>query len=895
MLKQPCERGKNSRRSRRIFVKCYDNSVAATLYLVDGMSHIYRAYHAIQGLSNKEGLPTNAVFGFTNMLRKLIADEKPDYLGVAIDVAGPTVRHEQYEDYKATRRPMPDDLNQQIPYILQVCEVLNVPVVSYERYEADDVIGTLAHQARERDLEVVIVTIDKDMFQLVGDHVTVLDTRSMTRLDPSKVTQKFGVPPEKVVDVLSLVGDSSDNIPGARGIGAKGARQLISEYGSLDQLLTCRDQVKRKTYRESLEENEDLIRQSRELVTIHEDLPLELDLDDLKISVPNEEEARKLFGELDFTSLLEEFLPILQVVETSFSEIQTAKELATLASSIQGEKAGLALLHSSEDGSVSILRAMAVAAGEEKAWCITGEFLEKKGGAVGKLLNRAQQWMVHDLKPLYFLARQYDWVLEDNIQDTMLMAYLLNPNQNSFSLAKLSLEYLRYKVHDFDGPTESLLEKGMTNSSCEKAHATLQLAEVLYPEIEEQGLVRVLTDIETPLVQVLAHMEEQGVKVDTDLLNRMSSEMEQEIERLTREIYEVAGQEFNINSPRQLSAILFEELDLPAPKKTRKAGHYATGVGVLEELAAEHGIAQLILDYRELTKLKSTYLDALPRLVSPRTGRIHTSYNQMVAATGRLSSSSPNLQNIPIKGELGRQIRRAFVPEAGYQILAADYSQIELRVMAHLSQDPVLLDAFRKDEDIHERTAREVFGMQAMMEPKEYRRHAKVINFGIMYGLSAFGLARNLKIDRQEAQRFIDDYFRKYQGIKAWIDRTLAEVHEKGHVKTLFGRMRPIPEIHSKNWNLRSFAERTAINAPIQGTAADLIKKAMISIDRDIARQKLASRLILQVHDELVVEVEDSEVEELKLLVRERMEGVANLLVPLKVDLAVGDSWFDAK
>ena len=859
------------------------------------MSHIYRAYHAIQGLSNKEGFPTNAVFGFTNMLRKLIADENPDYLGVAIDVSGPTVRHEQYEHYKATRRPMPEDLSQQIPYILRVCEVLKIPVLSYERYEADDVIGTLAHQARETDLEVVIVTIDKDMFQLVNDHVTVLDTRSMTRLDPSKVTQKFGVPPEEVVDVLSLAGDSSDNIPGARGIGAKGARQLIQEYGSLDQLLACRDQVKRKTYRESLQENEDLIRQSRELVTIHEDLPLELNLDDLKMSEPDQKAARELFGELDFTGLLEEFLPIFQVIDTIFLEIQTVEELATVANSIQNKKAGLALLCSSENGFACTLRAMAVAEGEEKAWCITGEFLEKKGGEVGKLLNQAQKWVVQDLKPLYSLARQYDWVLEDNFQDTMLMAYLLNPNQKSFSLGKLSLEYLRYKVHDLDGPTQSLLEERLGNSSCEKAHITLQLSEVLYPEIERRGLVKVLTDIETPLVQVLAHMEEQGVKVDTDLLNLMSGEMEHEIERLTREIYEVAGQEFNINSPRQLSAILFEELDLPVSKKTRKAGHYATGVEVLEELAVEHGIAQLILDYRELTKLKSTYLDALPRLVSPRTGRIHTSYNQMVAATGRLSSSNPNLQNIPIKSELGRQIRRAFVPEAGYQILAADYSQIELRVMAHLSQDPVLLDAFRKGEDIHERTAREVFGMQAMMEPKEYRRHAKVINFGIMYGLSAFGLARNLKIDRQEAQHFIDDYFRKYKGIKAWIDHTLDEVHQKGYVKTLFGRMRPIPEIQSKNWNLRNSAERTAINAPIQGTAADLIKKAMISIDRDLVRRKLASRLILQVHDELVLEVEDSEVDELKMLVRERMEGVANLLVPLKVDLAVGSSWFDAK
>ncbi|MFQ5741045.1 MAG: DNA polymerase I [Acidobacteriota bacterium] len=864
------------------------------LYLVDGMSHIYRAYYAIKGLINKKGLPTNAVYGFTNMLRKLIKEESPQYLGVAIDLFGPTVRHEQYEAYKATRRPTPQDLIDQIPYVLKVCDVLRVPVLSYQKYEADDVIGTLALKACNRGLEVVIVTIDKDMFQLVNDRVTILDTRSMLRLDRGQVEGKFGAPPEKVVDVLSLVGDSSDNIPGAPGIGAKGARQLIAEFGSLEELLAKSDQVRRKTYRESLQHHREQILQSRELVRIHVDLPLELNLAELERSDPDREGARKLFIELDFLSLLEEFLPQDRDSEIEYESIDQLNQLAELRGVLEGETAGLAIAFPAQGELEGQAGGAAVSPGPSRAWSLEGGFLQAHPAQAEAFFAAPSLWAIHDLKPLCLLGGGLGWEPDDRCRDTMLMAYLLDPNQNDFSLQKLVREHLHYRLEAGDG-AGNLFDEGGKKRLAERAELTLRLFRELSPKVEELGLEPLLSEIEMPLVSVLANMEQTGVKVDCVFLQQLSAEMEGEISRLREQIHAAAGEPFNINSPRQLADILFQKLRLPVIKKTRKAGHYATGVEVLEVLAEDHEIARLILDYRELTKLKNTYLDALPRLVNPQTGRIHTSYNQMVAATGRLSSSNPNLQNIPIKGQHGRRIRRAFIAEPGFQLLSADYSQIELRVMAHLSGDPVLIEAFHRGEDIHERTAREVFGMRAVMEPRQFRRHAKVINFGIMYGLSAFGLAQSLKIDRKEAQEFIDAYFTRYQGVKDWIDKTLQEVREKGYVKTMLGRIRPVPEIHSKNWNVRNFGERTAINAPIQGTAADLIKKAMVSIQREIERRRLRSRLIMQVHDELVLEVEESEVEVMKSLVAGKMEGVLPLLVPLEVDLAVGSSWLEAK
>ena len=852
------------------------------------MSQFYRAYYAIRRLTNREGLPTGAVFGFTSMLRKLVEEEKPDYLAVAMDLPGPTVRHEQFPDYKATRPPMPEDLSRQIPYLHRVCRVFRVPMLSHPGYEADDIIATVTRQAGKNGLEVVIVTVDKDLFQIVDSGVTILDTRTMTRFDAAKVEKKFGVRPQQLGDFLSLVGDTSDNIPGAKGIGQKGAALLLRSYGDLDNLLAHRDEVRRKTYRESLQQNEAVVRQSRELVTMYDRIPLDLDLETLRVAEPDPAEGRKLFLELNFTRLLEEFLPEPETAGGEYERFESGSQLDALLTRLEGAEAGLALLPGAKGEPV---RGVGVSMGQGKGIHLSGDLL--KGGAdrILSLLNRPKRWIIHDLKPLLMLARTRGWQLTSEFADTRLMAYLLTPNQNDFSLKRLATQRLQTRLSESEAGLFPDEEELLARS----ADLTLRLFRVLEAAVRTHGLEDLLLEVEIPLVQVLADMEAAGVKVDREMLESMSRQMGQEIQVLADRIIELAGEKFNLNSPKQLGAILFEKLGLPPPKKTPKAKHFSTGVEVLQRLAGEHEIAERVLEYREQTKLKNTYLDALPGLVDPGSGRIHTSYNQMVAATGRLSSSNPNLQNIPIKTDLGREIRRAFVAEEGYWLLAADYSQIELRVMAHLSEDPVLVDAFRQGEDIHERTAAEVLGESTDLSPRERRRYAKIINFGILYGVSAFGLARNLEIGRWEAKRLIDEYFQRYQGIKRWSESTLAEAYETGYVRTLFGRIRQIPELKSKNWNLRSFGERTAINAPIQGTAADLIKMAMVSTHRSLSRRRLSSRLILQVHDELVVEVLEAEMDEVRELVREKMEEVASLQVPLKVDMAVGRSWYEAK
>ncbi len=861
---------------------------APRLYLIDGMSQFYRAYYAIRRLTNREGFPTGAVFGFTSMLRKLVEEEKPDYLAVAMDLPGPTVRHEQFPDYKATRPPMPQDLSRQIPYLHQVCRVFRVPMLSHPGYEADDIIATVTRQAEEKGLEVVIVTVDKDLFQIVGSRVTILDTRTMTRFDPDKVEKKFGVAPHQLGDLLSLVGDTSDNIPGAKGIGQKGAALLLRSYGDLDNLLAHRDEVRRKTYRESLQQNEAVVRQSRELVTMYDRIPLDLDLETLRMADPDPVEARKLFLELNFTRLLEEFLPEPETAGGEYERFESVSQFDSLAARLEGADAALALLPGANGEPV---RGIGVSMGQGQGIHLDGDLLKGDSDRLLSLLNRAKRWIIHDLKPLLMLARTRGWQLTSEFADTRLMAYLLTPNQNDFSLKRLATQRLQTRLSESEAGLFPDEEELLARS----ADLTLRLFRVLEADVRTHGLEDLLLEVEIPLVQVLADLEAAGVKVDREMLESMSREMGREIQVLADRITELAGEKFNLNSPKQLGTILFEKLGLPPPKKTPKAKHYSTGVEVLQRLAGEHEIAGRILEYREQTKLKNTYLDALSGLVDADSGRIHTSYNQMVAATGRLSSSDPNLQNIPIKTDLGRQIRKAFVAEEGYRLLAADYSQIELRVMAHLSEDPVLVEAFRHGEDIHERTAAEVLGERTDLSPRERRRYAKIINFGILYGVSAFGLAQNLEIGRLEAKRLIDEYFQRYQGVKRWSESTLAEAYETGYVRTLFGRIRQIPELKSKNWNLRSFGERTAVNAPIQGTAADLIKIAMVSTHRSISRRGLSSRLILQVHDELVVEVLEAEMDEVRELVREKMEGVASLLVPLKVDMAAGQSWYEAK
>ena len=866
----------------------------ARLFLVDGMSHAYRAYHAIQGLTNRRGLSTNAVYGFTVMLRKLIQDEEPEYLAVAFDPRGPTIRHEQFKDYKANRARMPADLAEQLPFIRRLCDALDVPTITLEGYEADDVIGTLTRKAREKGLDVVIVSIDKDLLQLVDERVSVLDTRNNTLFTPDKVEEKWGVRPDQIVDVLSLIGDTSDNIPGAPGIGDKGARSLIAEYGTLDNLLENHEKVSRKSYRESLAANADQIRQSRELLRVYSELPVELDQDRFRVGEPDSRALRELFEEMEFSSFLEDLPGDTPVLEPKVQRVRSAAELERIAERARDAVLGIAVWYEGDSPLDGEIQGLALYPGTGPTHFVGAELTRESRSTIRSILTRAAQLRLHDLKLFLLAGRRASWNVDlPKSVDTMLMAYLLEPNQRDFSLEKIASDYLGLNLKS--QAIGSLLQNEKPVDLCRQAMAVYRLTDELLPRVRENQLEKLLSEAELPLVAVLADMEWVGVRIDSRLLESQSAELEAEIAGLTREIHEAAGEEFNLNSPRQLAYILFEKLHLPSSRKTGKAGHLSTGVEVLEELAGSFEIVQRILDYRELAKLKGTYVDALPKLVNPQTGRIHASFNQMVASTGRLSSSNPNLQNIPIRGEEGRRIRKAFVADEGHLILSADYSQIELRVMAHLSEDPVLVGAFQSGEDIHERTAREVFGEASGLSRQEQRRRAKVINFGIMYGLSAYGLARSLKIDRAEAQQFIDDYFNRYKGVQNWIDRTLEEAEETGMVKTMFGRIRQVPEIRSKNRNIREFARRTAINAPIQGSAADLIKVAMVAIHRRLNSESWQSRLIMQVHDELVFEAEVNEAERLAALVTDEMEGVIEMKVPLKVDLAMGPSWFDAK
>lgn len=862
------------------------------LFLIDGMSQIYRAYYAIKGLSNDQGQSTNAVYGFALMLRKILEEEKPEYLAVAFDLGGPTIRHETYEDYKATRPRMPEDLVEQLPLIQQLCSAFGIPVISLPRYEADDIISTLAARAREQDLDVVIVTVDKDLYQLVSDRVSLLDTRDMTLIDPAVVKEKWGVKPEQIVDVLSLIGDSSDNIPGAPGIGEKGAKSLIAEHGSLENLLENAEEIKRKSYRESLRENRELVLKSRELILLHDDLPLEFELEDMALSDPDKEKLRDLFSAWGFSSLIQDFLPSPESDRNiSVHVIKKKNDLDRLVKRIRNRVVGIA----SWIGEDREIQGLALGIGAEEGWFIGRSILGEHKEQVAGLLSAPSGVAAHDFKPLLMAAEKAGCSFEGvEIYDTMLMAYLLNSEGKDFSLGQVSWSYLEHRV-DSRGPQYSLIPDVGEDSLAEEAVIVWRLREKLEPLVEEKGMSGLMREVEIPLIPVLAGMERQGVGIDREMLAEMSTETGLESKRIARRIYFLAGEDFNLNSPQQLSAILFEKMDLPSPRKAGKTGHRSTGVEVLESLSGEFEIARLILEYRELFKLKHTYLDALPKLIDPRTGRIHTSYNQMVTATGRLSSSNPNLQNIPIRSEIGRKIRKAFVPESGFRILAADYSQIELRILAHLSSDPVLVEAFNLGQDIHRRTAEEVFGSDSKIDERELRRRAKAINFGVIYGQSAFSLGRSLGISREEAQKFIDEYFERYRGVKEWIDQTLEEARDKGFVKTMFGRIRPIPEINSKNRNLREFAGRTAINAPIQGTAADLIKMAMIAIDRKLREKALQSRLIIQVHDELVFEAHHSEVKELGEMVKKEMENICEMAVPLKVSMAVGDNWYDAK
>jgi DNA polymerase-1 len=895
------------------------------IFLIDAMSFIFRAYHAMarqRSMSTKAGLPTAATYVFVNMLRKLRDDFSPEYLAAVFDVAAPTFRDQQaeaitsvrrfdlktqtfqeveYHGYKANRAEMPVELAQQLPYIRRALEAYRIPILELAGYEADDVIGTLARQAAAKSYPVFVVSSDKDMLQLVNDRVLVLNPPKDNLIcDAAKVEEILGVPPNRVVDVMALRGDSIDNVPGAPGIGDKGSVELIKRFGDVEQALECAAEVEKKTYRESLQNNRENVLLSKQLVTIDTNVPVELDVDAMKAGAPDVEALRELFTELEFTSLLKELLPVVEVSAAGYTEVKKAADVEAVLEAVPAGGSLAVAVETTEppeqqekedDGPQESMLPLAtesspetrppgiaISARPSTAATIIDGAPDARSRLASALSDGTLSKSIHDYKAAIHALAPHSITLRGVRHDPMLYSYLLDPTYSSHRLADVALRRFNLKL---------------SGTLPESADITGRLAVVLRKEIEDSGLLKLYEGMDLPLVPVLARMEQAGVKIDRKALGEMSSRLEREVEVKAKDIYEHAGLEFNINSPKQLGDVLFNKLNLPQPVKYGKGKTISTAVDVLEGLAAEHDVPRLVLEYRQLSKLKSTYVDALPVLLSPATGRLHTTFGQTGTATGRLSSANPNLQNIPIRTELGREIRAAFTVEPGHVLLAADYSQIELRLLAHFSRDPLLVEAFRRGDDIHTLTASQVFGVPPLMVTSDHRRQAKVVNFGIVYGLSAFGLSQQLGIEPADAKRFIDAYFEKYKGVRKFIDDTLDETRREQKVKTLFGRIRPIPDINSRNANLRGFAERTAVNTPLQGTAADLIKIAMIRIDAALLERGLKSKMTLQVHDELVFEVPESEVDVMKTLVREQMENVHPLTVPLLVEIGVGPNWRD--
>jgi len=897
-----------------------------TLFLIDGSSQMYRAYHAFRGggLTNQEGRPTHAVYLFVTMLRKLIADHQPDYIAASFDLAGPTFRDEIVDDYKANREAMPDDLAEQIDWVHEACEALGVPVVTAAGFEADDVIGTLATRARAKQFDVAVVSIDKDFFQLVGDGVRVYDPRDDgTWYDPEGVREKFGVLPGQVVDVLALVGDTSDNVAGVPGIGKKGAVTLIEQYGSMDALLAAAKDLPPKK-RDALLENRETALRSRELVTIRTDVPLDVELDALKYGGADRARCYELFSQLGFRSLTQEFAPTAESVTHDYAAVTTAAALEALAAELRA--AGTFALHVLGEQSSPMrgpLVGLAVSTGDRRARYVpvggaagAGDLLGDgapapdfgPGGPLPALQALLEDAAVrkcgHDLKfAAVHLARR-GIRLDGLAFDSMLASYLLDATRGGHGLEETALEQVGYRARsetDVRGrgaratPMSELPIETVAAFAAERADLAGQLARHLPPALVEAGLDTVFETLELPLVPVLADIELAGVRIDSKVLAAQSRDLEAKLAAVETRIHALAGGPFNINSPKQLGEVLFEKLKLPTLKKTGKTRSASTAVEVLEELAESHELPRLILDWRGVSKLKSTYVDALPQLVNPETGRIHTSFNQAVAATGRLSSSDPNLQNIPIRTEAGREIRRAFIADPGHVLISADYSQIELRVLAHLAGEPALIEAFRNGEDIHARTASRVFGDDSGLDPHELRRRAKIVNFAILYGKTAFTLARDIDVPIEEAQAFIDAYFEEFPKVRAFIDETLAQGRERGVVTTMYGRRRLMPDLTSRNGQIRARAEREAVNMPIQGTAADILKRAMIDLHAALPASGVRGRMILTVHDELLFEVRAEDAGAAADLVRERMEGAAELVVPLTVDVGTGANWYEAK
>ena len=886
------------------------------VYLVDGNSYIHRAYHAIRNLSNSKGLSTNAIFGFTRMILKLIHDARPKYLAVIMDAKGPNFRHEIYEDYKANRPPMPDDLVEQLSYIKNIIRGLNVAMLEKEGYEADDIIGTLARKGQKEGFRVIIVTGDKDFRQLISPQISLWDTMKDKVTDYQTFKKEYALEPEQIIDLMGLSGDTSDNIPGVRGVGEKTALDLVKEFGSLEEVFEHLGDIKKKKLKENLESSRSDAIMSKKLVTIEQFVPMADKIEDLRLGEPDHEALSELFRELEFKGLWDQFATRAGTAKTDYRLCLSEEGLRSLIEEIRQK--GLVSVDTettNQDPMLAGLVGISFSCIENKATYLplahhylgVPEQLEFSK-ALGLLKDIFQDEHIakigQNIKYDSLVLRHHGIELRGIHFDTMIASYVINPSLRQHNLDYLAQHYLNHRMISYKdlvgkgkkeiGFSEVDVEKAK-GYSCEDADITLKLMTILDEGLHSDMNQDLFYGMEMRLVPVLTDMEFAGIKIDTAFFAGMSERFTGQLQEIEKEVFKEVGMEFNINSPQQLGHVLFEKLQLPVQKKTRKTKNYSTDVRVLKKLSSlPHKTPKLLLRYRTLSKLKSTYLDALIKIVNSSTGRVHTSFNQTVTATGRLSSSNPNLQNIPIRGDEGREIRKGFVAEEGYHLLSADYSQVELRVFAHYSRDSSFLQAFERDEDIHATTASEIMGVARDLVTSDMRRIAKAINFGIIYGMGSQRLSEELGIDHKAAKNYIDAYYNRYKGVARFREEMINMAREKGYVTTLFNRRRYLPDIHHAQQRIRAEAERMAINTPIQGTAADLIKMAMINIHSRLKRENLRSRMILQVHDELLFEVPKSEVDYVRSMVQEEMEGVHPLDVPLKVDIKIGDNWDEA-
>ncbi|GMV51543.1 MAG: DNA polymerase I [Nitrospira sp. OLB3] len=872
------------------------------LYLIDGSAYIYRAFFALPPLSNSKGLQTNAVYGFTTMLLKVLREHRPDYVAVVFDEKGPTHRHAAFQEYKAQRPPMPQGMSAQVPYIHRVVEALALPVIRQAGYEADDLIGTLARKAEQEGLEVAIVTSDKDMFQLLTPKTKIYDPVKDKWFGEADSVARFGVEPARVVDIMGLMGDTSDNIPGVKGIGEKTAVKLLTQFGTIEDLLARVEEVTPLKTKNLLLAQGEQARLSKQLATIHLDCPVDFIPEQFQAKAPHREALVGLLRELEFMTLAKAFQGETAAQEQLVAEVQTLQDEAAAVAFLKarkyGEPIGLAYVLSDTGGVRADMRGCALGMGTGQAAFVQGE-VASWPKVVEQLLDHPQNpKAVHDLKPLLLVLHRQGVHLQGPCFDTMVADYLLNPNRRAHTLDAVAMDQLGYQLgagaKDDATTPPSLFEvdEQLVRRTGEAAAVTAKVAPLLRDRLKEQGSLTLFEEVEMPLVPVLADIERNGFLLDVAGLHTLSQELDRELERMVADIYRLADGEFNVGSPKQLAAVLFEKLGLKPLRKTKTG--YSTDEDTLTQLALQHELPAQILNYRTLTKLKSTYVDALPQLVNPETNRLHTSLNQTVAATGRLSSTDPNLQNIPVKGDYGLRIREAFIAPPGHQLLCADYSQVEPRILAHLSQDPRLLQVFERGEDIHMATAMEIFNRPADQVTREMRRAAKSVVFGIVYGISPFGLASNIGVSQADAKTYIDTFFEKFAAVRALMDRNIEDGKTKGYTTTILGRRRPIPELQSGDQTQRAMGERMAVNSPIQGSAADLIKVAMIRVHKRLRETLPTTKMILQVHDELIFETPESDLERAKQLVKQEMEATGEALglsVPLKVDVGVGKNW----